>query len=271
MLDQVWLACTCMALADLTGRGYGPIQYRLDPEKIADHLEATGADAAQFSSEAPQGFAGTLLFAVAPFLLGDPDLATHNHGVIHGDQSFRWHRPFTFGATVTVSGEVTKLRERGGVAFLGFSMLVHDDDGPYCDGDSTFVLSGSEAAATGHSQRPEPGPDEAPSAGAEETRWATRRDLIKYAGASRDFNPLHWDHETAVAVGLPGVVVHGLLQTSWILQAIGPVASAKFRYRAPLLTSVAVRVEVDEDGGGSRAALTDGSIEYVTATFARSL
>lgn len=258
-----------MALADLTGRRYGPIQYRLDPEKISDHVEATGADPGQFHSEAPQGFAGTLLFAVAPFLLGDPDLATHNHGVIHGDQSFQWHRPFTFGSTVTVSGEVTKLRERGGVAFLGFSMLVHDDDGPYCDGDSTFVLSGSEAAATGHAERSEPGPDSAPSAGGDDTRWATRRDLIKYAGASRDFNPLHWDHETAVAVGLPGVVVHGLLQTSWLLQAIGPVATAKFRYRAPLLTSVGVSVEIADDGGASRAALTDGSTEYVTATFER--
>ena len=149
-------------------------------------------------------------------------------------------------------------------------MTVHDDDGLYCDGDSTFVLSGSEAAATGHSERPEPAPDAQPDVVGEGIRWATRRDLIKYAGASRDFNPLHWDHDTAVAVGLPGVVVHGLLQTSWILQATGPVSSAKFRYRSPLLTSVGVSVEVDDSNDRSRASLTDGSTEYVTATFERA-
>ncbi len=36
-------------------------------------------------------------------------------------------------------------------------------------------------------------------------------DLIRYAAASGDFNPIHYDRETAQAYGLPGVVVHGML------------------------------------------------------------
>ena len=39
----------------------------------------------------------------------------------------------------------------------------------------------------------------------------TRADLVRYAGASGDFNPLHWDEATAVAAGLPGVIAHGML------------------------------------------------------------
>jgi acyl dehydratase len=37
-----------------------------------------------------------------------------------------------------------------------------------------------------------------------------RADLIRYAGASGDFNPIHWSERIATAVGLPGVIAHGM-------------------------------------------------------------
>jgi acyl dehydratase len=37
-----------------------------------------------------------------------------------------------------------------------------------------------------------------------------RMDLVRYAGASGDFNPIHWNEEVARAVGLPGVIAHGM-------------------------------------------------------------
>jgi acyl dehydratase len=39
----------------------------------------------------------------------------------------------------------------------------------------------------------------------------TRADLVRYAGASGDLNIIHWNERTAVAVGLPGVIAHGML------------------------------------------------------------
>jgi acyl dehydratase len=39
----------------------------------------------------------------------------------------------------------------------------------------------------------------------------TRADLVRYAGASGDFNPIHWNERTAREVGLPDVVGHGML------------------------------------------------------------
>ena len=39
----------------------------------------------------------------------------------------------------------------------------------------------------------------------------TRADLVRYAGASGDFNIIHWNDRTATAVGLPGVIAHGML------------------------------------------------------------
>jgi acyl dehydratase len=38
----------------------------------------------------------------------------------------------------------------------------------------------------------------------------TRADLVRYAGASGDFNPIHWSERFAVGVGLPGVIAHGM-------------------------------------------------------------
>ncbi|HWD77927.1 MAG TPA: MaoC family dehydratase [Kribbella sp.] len=38
-----------------------------------------------------------------------------------------------------------------------------------------------------------------------------REDLVRYAGASGDFNPIHWSDRMAAALGLPGVIAHGML------------------------------------------------------------
>jgi acyl dehydratase len=39
---------------------------------------------------------------------------------------------------------------------------------------------------------------------------ATRLDLVKYAGASGDFNVIHWNERLARSVGLPTVIAHGM-------------------------------------------------------------
>ena len=38
-----------------------------------------------------------------------------------------------------------------------------------------------------------------------------REDLVRYAGASGDFNPIHWSDRMAASLGLPGVIAHGML------------------------------------------------------------
>jgi acyl dehydratase len=39
----------------------------------------------------------------------------------------------------------------------------------------------------------------------------TRADLVRYAGASGDFNVIHWNERVARSVGLPDVIAHGML------------------------------------------------------------
>ena len=70
----------------------------------------------------------------------------------------------------------------------------------------------------------------------------TRRDLVRYAGASGDFNPIHWNQRIATSVGLPDVIAHGMLTmalagrylTEW---AGDPAAVTEFgvRFSAPVV------------------------------------
>lgn len=48
----------------------------------------------------------------------------------------------------------------------------------------------------------------------------TRADLVRYAGASGDFNPIHWSDRVATAVGLPGVIAHGMLTMGLMTRAV---------------------------------------------------
>lgn len=47
-----------------------------------------------------------------------------------------------------------------------------------------------------------------------------RKDLVRYAGASGDLNIIHWNDRTAIAVGLPGVIAHGMLTMGQAISAI---------------------------------------------------
>src|SRR3954451_7241076 len=47
-----------------------------------------------------------------------------------------------------------------------------------------------------------------------------RSDLVRYAGASGDFNPIHWSDRVATAVGLPGVIAHGMFTMALAARAV---------------------------------------------------
>jgi len=48
----------------------------------------------------------------------------------------------------------------------------------------------------------------------------TKLQLVRYAGASGDFNPLHTDDDTAREAGFQGVVAHGMLMMAFLAEAV---------------------------------------------------
>ncbi|NED54603.1 MaoC family dehydratase [Micromonospora aurantiaca] len=59
-----------------------------------------------------------------------------------------------------------------------------------------------------------------------QTYRVTRADLVRYAGASGDFNPIHWSDRTATGVGLPGVIAHGMFTMALVGRAVAGWAGA---------------------------------------------
>ena len=55
---------------------------------------------------------------------------------------------------------------------------------------------------------------------AEQTFHLTRDNLVRYAGASGDFNPIHYRDDIAQSVGLPGVLAHGMLTMGFAVQPV---------------------------------------------------
>lgn len=101
----------------------------------------------------------------------------------------------------------------------------------------------------------------------------TRADLVRYAGASGDFNPIHWSDRVATGVGLPGVIAHGMYTMALVGRAItdwmgdpGAVLDYGVRFTRPVVVP-------DDDQGaevvvtGVVRAVADGTAQVdMTAT-----
>lgn len=264
-----WLPCHPMEPTELEGKSYGPLPWRVAVDAVGDFTQLTGDDSSRWSEVAPPGFAAAALFAVAPDLLAE----LYDHSVIHGEQTFTWERPLRIGTRLDVSGRVTRVRERGGVHFITFEMQALEGGDVVLTGKSLFLVSG-ESIAGGQADfvRQEPHHSYAgdPQAG---QLAASRADLVRYASATRDWNPVHWDHEAGVAAGFPGVVVHGLLQAGWALRVADrdtgidrPFETARFRFRNPLLPARPVNFAIERGNGSLEVVIADDDVEYLSAT-----
>ena len=93
----------------------------------------------------------------------------------------------------------------------------------------------------------------------------TRDSLVRYAGASGDFNPIHYRDDVAESVGLPGVLAHGMLTMGLAVQPVvewlggdsGRVTDYQTRFTRPVpvdaadgaeLTVVAKVGAIDDEG-----------------------
>ena len=107
---------------------------------------------------------------------------------------------------------------------------------------------------------------------AERTFALTRDSLVRYAGASGDFNPIHYRDDVAASVGLPGVLAHGMLTMGLAVQPVvdwagdpGRVVDYQVRFTRPVVVdpesgaelTVSAKVgKLDPEAGAARIDLT---------------
>jgi acyl dehydratase len=101
----------------------------------------------------------------------------------------------------------------------------------------------------------------------EQVYAVTRADLVRYAGASGDLNPIHWSDRVATSVGLPGVIAHGMYTLALAARALdtwagepGRVVELGCKFTKPVVVP-------DDDTGvevtvrGTVKAVTDAGVQ----------
>jgi len=100
---------------------------------------------------------------------------------------------------------------------------------------------------------------------AEKTYDLNRGSLVRYAGASGDFNDIHYRDDVAISVGLPGVLAHGMLTMGLAVQPVvewlggdsGKILDYQVRFTRPVLVdategatvTVVAKVGVRDEAG----------------------
>lgn len=103
----------------------------------------------------------------------------------------------------------------------------------------------------------------------------TRDSLVRYAGASGDFNPIHYRDDVATGVGLPGVIAHGMLTMGLAVQPVvdwvgdpARVSDYQVRFTRPVVVDpeagadVSVSAKVGELDAEARTARVDLTVTF---------
>jgi acyl dehydratase len=224
------------------GKEWPPQQYEVGIEKIREYADVLGctaaihrdheaARAAGFrAAVAPPTFAAVY---VARSLAGamfdpdsgifDPELGLAGYRFVQRRQSFSWHEPVCSGDRIATVARLAEAEDRDGARYRTFeSESVNQSGALVLTGRYQGVVPAPKVA--GESRRSvgtdrgerEPADldrstglglgDRYPEFVTTPDRYAAQR----YAGASGDFTPFHLDPELARAIGLPGIILHGL-------------------------------------------------------------
>jgi acyl dehydratase len=93
----------------------------------------------------------------------------------------------------------------------------------------------------------------------------TRATLVQYAGASGDFNPIHWNEKFAREVGLPDVIAHGMFTMAEAIRVVtdwagdpGAVVDYGVRFTKPVVVDPV-------DGADVHVLATVGAVDDTSA------
>jgi acyl dehydratase len=232
----------------LVGKEYPPIRYEVGREKLREFAVALGETDPVYHDEQAARAAGhpdlpavptfpvVLSFRAGAMVNGDPALGLDYSRVVHGQQAFTYRRPVRAGDRLLATARAAAIETRGRHELLTIATRIVTEDGePVCEASSLLISRGTGVEGGGRSgaaPATDQGPDDlAEPADGQAVADGPRRsvtgvavgddigelrepierlDLIRYAGASGDFNVIHWSDEAATAVGLPGVIAHGM-------------------------------------------------------------
>ena len=211
---------------DAVGAWGDPVQFAVERERIAAYAAATNdpLPAHVAGDLAPPVFAivpafqslGTAMLGVVPGeLLG---------AVLHGEQDFHFHRPIERGDELVTRSQAIGIRQRSSGVTVAVRGETRDRSGaPVVEQYMTSFVRGAQGALEVGDVAPRHSFDEALRArepAAEVFQTFDADQTFRYAQASGDPMQIHLDEQFAKAVGLPGIIIHGLCTMAFTSVAV---------------------------------------------------
>jgi len=201
--------------AENIGKSTDPVEFEVTRERIQAYAAATNdtIEAHTAGDVAPPVFPvvpafqanGMAALSVIPGeLLG---------AILHGEQDIHFHRPIEPGMKLTTIGTPIGMRQRSSGITVVTKTETTADGEPVVDQYWTTFVRGAQGAEDVGEDAPGHAFDESlrdRDPDAEVSQTYDEDQTYRYAEASGDPMQIHLDEEFAKAVGLPGIIIHGL-------------------------------------------------------------
>ncbi len=211
------------------GHVYEGAAFEVTKEAILQYAEATNDPNMLYEDGAavPPVFPVRIIIDLLMTTLLDAPNGVNFAKLVHGTQSFVYHKHLKVGDTVTTAAEITGMEEKGSGdlytcrydVLLDGEVAVSTTSGFFIRGKKKPVEPGDAEAAP--AKKPKPAATPEPIGPAFEDKTTVAADQpTRYAAASGDNNPIHLDDDYAKMVGLGGVVLHGLCSMAFASRAV---------------------------------------------------
>jgi acyl dehydratase len=202
--------------ADAIGTWSDPVEFAVTRERIRQYAAATNDPIEPHAA----GEYASPVFAIVPAFATAGEAALKVIPgellmmVLHGEQDFHFHAPIRPETTVTTRAAAIGMHPRSSGVTVTVKAQTHDSDGKLLVEQymTSFVRGAQAERAVG-----EPAPPHAfdeslrervPDAQVSQT--FDENQTFRYSEASGDPMPIHLDNDLAKAMGLPGIIIHGL-------------------------------------------------------------
>jgi acyl dehydratase len=275
----------------LIGVDNDPVSFEVERERMIAYAAATNDEIAPHASGeyAPPVFAVVVAFetlAATSVKVAPPELLMR---VVHGEQDFRFHQPIVPGARLSTRARVIGITPKSSGVTVTVKADTTDEAGAAVVEQymtSFFRGAQSEAGASG-----EPGPGHAfpeEVRGTDPVAVVTQRfdedQTFRYGPAAGDPMPIHTDDALAKAMGLPGIIIHGLCTMAFTSRAVIEAACPEdptrlgrlaVRFSKPCLPGQEITTSIWRTDGGAYVyetvnqagdvVIKDGLAEVATA------
>ncbi len=198
----------------------------IDPDRARAYAAATNDDnpAYEAGKFAPPVFGVVPTWEAMGMAVADVVPSEALMMIVHGEQDMHFHQPLVPGRSIVTRSQAYSVRV--GTSGTRYTVKVTSDDGesgePALEQYVTMFIRGMADGESGGPDKPDHtlAPQDKGNPVGEFTVHVDDDQTFRYRDASGDQNPIHVDDGFAKAVGLPGIIAHGLCTMAMTSQAV---------------------------------------------------